>query len=110
MSRSLRMRGVVAASAMVVGAMVAFGCESGRGPQDGEASLSDADGVERPEPSKSLPPLQDVAQMAGVELPDYLGKMVEEEKSPAPQKAVKAAAPEEKTDKKAGKPPMPDNE
>jgi flotillin len=27
---------------------------------------------------KSLPPLQDVAQMAGVELPDYLGRMKEE--------------------------------
>jgi flotillin len=36
---------------------------------------------------KSLPPLQDVAQMAGVELPDYLGRIADgEEKKPAPRK------------------------
>ena len=28
---------------------------------------------------KSLPPLQDIAQMAGIELPSYLGKIVEDE-------------------------------
>jgi len=32
---------------------------------------------------KSLPPLQDLAGMAGVELPGYLGKMAEEERSRA---------------------------
>jgi len=31
---------------------------------------------------KSLPPVQDVAAMAGVELPSYLGKIKEEEKKP----------------------------
>jgi len=29
---------------------------------------------------KSIPPLQDVAQMAGIQLPDYLGRMVEKDK------------------------------
>jgi len=33
---------------------------------------------------KSLPPLHDVASMAGVELPDYLGKINENKPSPAP--------------------------
>ena len=32
---------------------------------------------------KSIPPLQDLASMAGVELPSYLGKMVETETPPA---------------------------
>jgi flotillin len=31
---------------------------------------------------RSIPPLQDVANMAGVELPEYLGKMVDEQKMP----------------------------
>jgi len=30
---------------------------------------------------KSVPPLQDIASMAGVQLPEYLGKMVEDKKS-----------------------------
>ena len=29
---------------------------------------------------KSVPPLQDVASMAGVQLPEYLGKIVEDKK------------------------------
>ena len=46
---------------------------------------------------KSIPPLQDVAGMAGVELPSYLGKMVdvagddgpiEETNEPKPPKAT----------------------
>jgi len=37
---------------------------------------------------KSLPPLQDVAGMAGVDLPDYLGKIsTEKAEEPAPKKA-----------------------
>ena len=32
---------------------------------------------------KSLPPLQEIANMAGVQLPEYLGKMKEEEKKPS---------------------------
>jgi len=35
---------------------------------------------------KSVPPLQDVASMAGVQLPEYLGKMVDEKKVEAPVK------------------------
>ena len=33
---------------------------------------------------KSVPPLQDVASMAGVQLPEYLGKMVEDKKEVVP--------------------------
>jgi len=44
---------------------------------------------------KSIPPLQDVASMAGVELPSYLGKMVEEEAPPvtkgAPEPEISAS-------------------
>ena len=40
---------------------------------------------------KSIPPLQDVAKMAGVELPDYLGRVKESEK-PAPEAEAKAEA------------------
>ena len=36
---------------------------------------------------KSIPPLQDVAKMAGVELPDYLGRVKESEKPEAEAKA-----------------------
>jgi hypothetical protein len=36
-----------------------------------------------------VPPLQDISAMAGVELPAYLGKMVETEK-PAPPKGENA--------------------
>jgi flotillin len=35
---------------------------------------------------KSVPPLQDVASMAGVQLPEYLGKMVDEKKAEVPVK------------------------
>jgi flotillin len=35
---------------------------------------------------KSVPPLQDISAMAGVELPAYLGKMVETEKTTPPKK------------------------
>ncbi len=38
---------------------------------------------------KSIPPLQDVAKMAGVELPDYLGRIKETDK-PAPEAEAKA--------------------
>ncbi|MEN6627128.1 MAG: SPFH domain-containing protein [Candidatus Sumerlaeia bacterium] len=34
---------------------------------------------------KSLPPMQEVAQMAGVELPEYLGRMAEEKKPEPPK-------------------------
>jgi len=49
---------------------------------------------------KSIPPLQDVASMAGVELPDYLGRMSETEDSPqAPARpaaeAQKSPAPQD---------------
>ena len=40
---------------------------------------------------KSVPPLQDIASMAGVELPAYLGKMTDTEK-PAPAQTVKPSA------------------
>ena len=43
---------------------------------------------------KSIPPLQDVASMAGVELPSYLGKVAETETPP-----VNESAPESKTPK-----------
>ena len=33
---------------------------------------------------RSIPPLQDIAAMAGVELPDYLGRMAEEKKDAEP--------------------------
>ena len=36
---------------------------------------------------KSVPPLQDIASMAGVELPAYLGKIVDTEKSAPPETA-----------------------
>ncbi len=43
---------------------------------------------------KSLPPLQDVAAMAGVELPDYLGRMVDaEDDAPAPPPPAKGDNP-----------------
>ena len=42
---------------------------------------------------KSIPPLQDVASMAGVELPSYLGKMVETETPPATKGAPKPKTP-----------------
>jgi len=35
---------------------------------------------------KSVPPLQDVASMAGVQLPEYLGKMVDDKNEAAPVK------------------------
>ncbi len=35
---------------------------------------------------KSVPPLQDVASMAGVQLPEYLGKMVDDKKEAIPAK------------------------
>ena len=41
---------------------------------------------------KSIPPLQDVAKMAGVELPDYLGRVKESEKPEAEAKAEAAKA------------------
>ena len=44
---------------------------------------------------RSLPPLQDVAAMAGVELPDYLGRMAEEKKAGTAQAAAPATQPEE---------------
>lgn len=39
---------------------------------------------------KSVPPLQDVASMAGVELPEYLGRMTEEKAKKAPKPAGEA--------------------
>jgi len=45
---------------------------------------------------KSLPPLQDISEMAGFELPDYLGKMKSKGESPPAQtKAQSAAGPAE---------------
>ncbi|MFP4380055.1 MAG: flotillin family protein [Candidatus Sumerlaeia bacterium] len=38
---------------------------------------------------QSLPPLHDIAGMAGVELPEYLGKMAEEKTKGAPTRAAK---------------------
>jgi len=43
---------------------------------------------------KSLPPLHEVAGMAGVELPGYLGKMVGDSKEPAVGKSAHFEAPE----------------
>ncbi len=43
---------------------------------------------------KSLPPLQDVAAMAGVELPSYLGKVSQKEKAPARNSAEPAPSSE----------------
>jgi flotillin len=53
---------------------------------------------------KSVPPLQDIASMAGVELPAYLGKMVETETltRPAPSTdAIRAKVPEKNADKRS---------
>ena len=44
---------------------------------------------------KSVPPLQDIASMAGVELPAYLGKMADTEK-PAPPETAKSGSQAEK--------------
>ncbi|NOY83035.1 MAG: flotillin family protein [Kiritimatiellaeota bacterium] len=43
---------------------------------------------------KSLPPLQDVAAMAGVELPEYLGKLVEEQGVDTAPESEAAPAPD----------------
>ena len=48
--------------------------DSGSGEKGGSSTANFLSGM-----IKSLPPIQDVAKMAGVELPDYLGKMVEQE-------------------------------
>jgi flotillin len=48
---------------------------------------------------KSIPPLHDVASMAGVDLPDYLGKI--HENAPSKTPAPKPAASAEKTAKKS---------
>ncbi len=44
---------------------------------------------------KSVPPLQDIAAMAGVELPEYLGKVIDDKKPPA-STAKQAASDSEK--------------
>ena len=41
---------------------------------------------------KSIPPLQDVAAMAGVELPSYLGTMAKEKPAPEPEKPASEGA------------------
>jgi len=41
---------------------------------------------------KGLPPLQDIASMAGIELPDYLGKMVDSNTAPASSNEIKPKA------------------
>ncbi|KPK66134.1 MAG: hypothetical protein AMK73_00915 [Planctomycetes bacterium SM23_32] len=40
---------------------------------------------------RSIPPLHDIAEMAGVELPDYLGRMAAEEARPEPAPASRPA-------------------
>ncbi len=52
---------------------------------------------------KSLPPLQDIASMAGVELPDYLGKMADDKTG---HSNLKGSSPLTSTDKKPV-PPKP---
>ncbi len=52
---------------------------------------------------KSLPPLHEVAGMAGVELPGYLGKMVHDAKAPD-GKTVRFDAPSPATEPEPGKP------
>jgi len=48
---------------------------------------------------KSLPPLHDIAEMAGLDLPKYLGKMSEAEtvESPQPQEEQKKKSPDKKS-------------
>ncbi|MHC5157492.1 MAG: flotillin family protein, partial [Planctomycetota bacterium] len=41
---------------------------------------------------KSLPPLQEIANMAGVELPEYLGKMVDSKDVTEAEKSAKPVA------------------
>jgi flotillin len=63
--------------------------DSGSGEKGGSSTASFLSSM-----IKAIPPLQDVAGMAGVELPSYLGKMVDSEadddkSTPAPAKAKK---------------------
>ena len=48
---------------------------------------------------KSLPPLQDISTMAGLELPDYLGNVIEEGAKNLPSK--EKTTPKTKSDSKA---------
>jgi flotillin len=49
---------------------------------------------------KVLPPLQDIAGMAGVQLPEYLGRMAENEKMADAETAKPKSAPTETKPKK----------
>ncbi len=57
---------------------------------------------------KSVPPLQDIASMAGVELPAYLGKMADSEK-PAPPEPDKTVYPGKMVDTEKPGTSKPDN-